>query len=85
MLCQRRCQVRQAQRRQQAEEMTSEIIRVSLRNLNLLGYGEDSSNHHLPPSLGVNPIRGMSLDDRRDFIKNILVSRVRTYCVLSVL
>ena len=92
MLCQRRCRLR---RRQQAEDQAAEIIRVSLRNLNLLGMDDNAaggggtlggSGGGILPTFGVGGdgstnsysyARGLSQEDRREFIKNILVSRVR--------
>ena len=91
MLCQRRCRLR---RRQQAEDQAAEIIRVSLRNLNLLGMDDSTAggggtlggSGGLIPTFGVGGpastnsysyARGLSQEDRREFIKNILVSRVR--------
>jgi hypothetical protein len=89
MLCQRRCRVR---RRQRTEQQAAEIIRVSLANWNMLGLedsmGNTNSNggHGIFPTSISNPhntnngaSRGMSLEDRREFIKNILVSRVSGY------
>ena len=101
MLCQRRCRLR---RRQQAEDQAAEIIRVSLRNLNLLGIDESATgvgaggglSAMFPSTFGggigggggngggsgggsgsYSYARGLSPEDRSEFIKNILVSRVR--------
>ena len=97
MLCQRRCRLR---RRQQAEDQAAEIIRVSLRNLNLLGMDDSTAGGFgtLGGSLGgilpafgsgggessnsYSYARGLSQEDRKEFIKNILVSRVK-YCLKS--
>lgn len=77
MLCQRRFRRRS---RQQAEEQAAEIIRGSLRNLNLLrgrleGNGE-SRNANITDHIG----GGLSREERRAFIKNVLVSRVSGVC-----
>ena len=108
MLCQRRCRLR---RRQEAEDQAAEIIRVSLRNLNLLGIDDSTAGGGLsamfPSTFGgmggggggggngggsggsgsYSYARGLSPEDRSEFIKNILVSRVRenTVCALCVL
>jgi hypothetical protein len=70
MLCQRRCRRRE---NEEAENQAAEIIRVSLRNLNWLGglEADESRNANVTDHNG-----GLSQEDRREFIKNVLVSRV---------
>ena len=83
MLCQRRCRRRN---QQAAQDQAAEIIRVSLRNLNLLGMDEASQDIFANAGLGLGMgpggamgalARGLSPEDRREYIKNVLVSRVR--------
>ena len=74
-LCQRRFQQRN---REQAEERAAEMIRESLRNLNLLrgrleGHRDESSrNANVTDDTGGY----LNQENRREFIKNVLVSRV---------
>jgi hypothetical protein len=78
MLCQRRCRQRS---RQQAEEQAADIIRGSLRNLNLLG-GRNVTDHS---GTGTGGGLRMSQEDRREFIQNVLVSRVSYLVVVWLL
>ena len=76
LLCQRR---RRRHAREQTEAETAEIIRVSLQNLSMLGQMDGAS--HMMNAMGRHPhsqfgLNGMSVDDRREFIKNMLVCRV---------
>lgn len=76
-MCQRNCLIRQEdQRRRRAEESVAEIIRFNSGNLNLLALGvDDGSSNNQGGRMNQNNIQGLSVEDRRDLIKNILVSR----------
>jgi hypothetical protein len=96
MLCQRRCRVRS---RQLADEEAAELIRVSLRNLQLLGlldepggrqHGQEGGGlplHELSMvggggggggviSHALSTSRGFTMEDRKEYIHNVLLSRV---------
>ena len=62
----RRCR-NNSQEEEVTEARAAEIVRVSLRNLLGIELGENGEP---------NPFT-MSLDDRKSFIKNVLVSKVR--------
>mmetsp|Transcript_7755 Transcript_7755/g.12309 ORF Transcript_7755/g.12309 Transcript_7755/m.12309 type:complete len:431 (-) Transcript_7755:756-2048(-) len=89
MFCQRRCR-RQQQREleeweqeHQSSEAAAEIIRLSLRNLNLLqnNMNENDIRNIVGSGGGIadvmysQAIRGMSLEDRKEFVQNVLVSK----------
>jgi hypothetical protein len=88
LLCQRQCsrqrrwnqaQQRHGQQRRN-QDAAAEIIRLSLGNLNLLGGFDEVTVRGTPgggiQSLYSQSIRNMSLEDRREFIQNVLVSKV---------
>ena len=62
----------------------AEIIRVSLRNLNLLGMedasaalgGSDQTGMGIRGDSLYSATRGLSVEDRREFIQNMLLSSV---------
>jgi hypothetical protein len=82
MLCQRQCQQRNT--REAAEDQAAEIMRITLlRHLHLLGIqvAAGDSTSIVDGVVSQTTIAGtggiiMSVEDRRAFIKNVLVSRV---------
>lgn len=62
-------------REQHDAERQADIIRISLENLRRLGFGDGNYNYngHRHQQGRVRP------EDRRDFINNVLVSRVSSY------
>jgi hypothetical protein len=97
MLCQRRCRLRS---QQLAEEEAAELIRVSLRNLQLWGLLDDGGGRRHGPgqqelsmfaaadgggggggmqSHALSTSRGFTMEDRKEYIHNVLLSRVCIY------